>query len=102
MDAAHFLRLSTTVCNDLQLWIEEARRQALLSEGQLLTLSEAAAVVDRATRTMAAHAARVQATSTRSGDGEGRTLDQHAADAADEAGSALLPRDKVLSDSEST
>jgi len=98
MNAAHFLRLSTAVCNDLQSWIEEARRQALLSEGQLLTLSDAAAVIDRATRTMAVDTA--QETSTRSAD-EIRTTDQRVADAADEAGSALLPRDKVLSGAES-
>jgi hypothetical protein len=99
MNAAHFLRLSTTVCDDLRTWIEEARRQALLSEGQLLTLSDAAAVIDQATRTMAVHTANLQ--ETRAGEDQSRTLDQRAADAADEAGSALLPRDKVLSDSES-
>jgi hypothetical protein len=102
MNAAHFLRLSTTVCDDLRSWIEEARRQALLSEGQLLTLSDAAAVIDQATRTMAVHTASAQDASTRAGENQSRTLDQRAADAADEAGSALLPRDKVLSDSESS
>jgi hypothetical protein len=100
MDAAHFLRLSTTVCDDLRSWIEEARRQSLLSEGQLLTLSDAASVIDRATRTMAAQRAAAQGTSSPSGHVDSRTLDQRVADAADEAGSALLPRDKVLSDSE--
>ena len=88
MDTSGFLALSTTVCRDLRSWVEEARRQALLSEGQLLTLSDAADVIDRATTMLAGP----DLTSSE------RTLEQRAADAADEAGSALLPRDRVLTD----
>ena len=99
MDATHFLKLSTTVCHDLQSWIEEARRLALLSEGQLLTLSDTADVIDRAARTLAANTAAAQDESAQAS--THRTLEERAAEAADEAGSALLPRDKVLSDSES-
>ena len=69
MNSAQFLRLSTTVCNDLRVWLEEARRQALLSERQLLTLSDAAAVIDRATRTMAAHTAARMEQSTQAPEG---------------------------------
>jgi hypothetical protein len=67
MDSAHFLKLSTTVCNDLQSWIEEARRQALLSENHLLTLSDAAGVIDRAVRTLAANTAGAQEAAMRAG-----------------------------------
>jgi hypothetical protein len=99
MDATYFLRLSTTVCDDLKSWIEEARRLALLSEGQLLTLSDTADVIDRAARTLAANTAAAQEMATRSD--ERPTLEDRAAEAADEAASALLPRDKVLSNSQS-
>ena len=61
MDVAAFVKLSTRVCEDLRLWIEEARGQALLSEGQLLTLSDAADVIRRATTTLTANAARLTA-----------------------------------------
>ena len=93
MDTSGFLALSTTVCRDLRSWVEEARRQALLSEGQLLTLSDAADVIDRATTALAGRAPDPSSS-------EG-TLEQRAADAADEAGSALLPRDRVLTEPKS-
>ena len=54
MDVTKFVTLSTSVCNDLRTWVEEARRYAVLTEGQLLTLSDAADVIDRATTTLTA------------------------------------------------
>jgi hypothetical protein len=90
MDVAAFVSLSTRVCDDLRVWIEEARRQALLSEGQLLTLSDAADVIRRATTTLTANGGEADTAQ------ENDRLELSASAAADEAGSAFLPKDRVL------
>jgi hypothetical protein len=90
MEVAAFVTLSTRVCDDLRVWIEEARRQALLSEGQLLTLSDAADVITRATTTLTATGGEADTAD------ESDRLEERASAAADEAGSAFLPKDRVL------
>ena len=98
MNTHEFVKLSTTVCRDLRHWVEEARRQAVVSEGQLLALTDAAEVIDQGTRAFVANqpdtATNLEAQPA-TGD---QKLEGRSADAADEAGSAFLPRDKVLPD----
>lgn len=91
MEPTRFVSLSRSILHDLKSWVEEARQAALLSDLDLRTLGEAVDVIDRTT-TVNAQRAVVAAQAVPA---EG-TLEQRAAEAADEAGSAFLPHDKVL------
>ena len=96
MDAVRFVTLSTRVCDDLRDWIAEARRQTLLSELQLLTLSDAADVIRRATTTLTANRGEAETDAVLSDAQSEARLEEHVSAAADEAGSAFLPKDRVL------